>query len=378
MMSLACVLEHPTQYDPPLWACLTRRGRLRPVVYYAQPGPPADREIGRPVTWSPAGAHAFEIRPLHGVSLRRRLRADRPDAVLTAGWTRPLTWRTIAAARSLGLPVILPSDDTGGDPPRTGLRRLVADFRRGLLRRTVDGYFTTGGLGRVALEREGAPPDRTAIGLYPVEVDRWQRALQASSEERKRLRLAFRDGSFVVLAVAKLSDREDPLLVIDALSHLRKIEPKAVLRFVGDGPLRPDVEARIAALSLQEAVRLEGYVAYERLAAYYGAADVFVHVPRREPWGLSIGEALACGVPVVAAPNVGAAVDLVEEGESGEIASSRDAPAVAAALGRVAAAWPRLDRFRAAALASARRADVSAAAMSLETLVERIREGRRG
>ena len=38
----------------------------------------------------------------------------------------------------------------------------------------------------------------------------------------------------------------------------------------------------------------------------------------------------------------------------------------------------RLDRFRAAALASARRADVSAAAMSLETLVERIREGRRG
>jgi len=47
---------------------------------------------------------------------------------------------------------------------------------------------------------------------------------------------------------------------------------------------------------------MPGYVDYSNLALYYGSAQVFVHMPQQEPWGISVGEAMACGLPVAAYP----------------------------------------------------------------------------
>ena len=46
------------------------------------------------------------------------------------------------------------------------------------------------------------------------------------------------------------------------------------------------------------------------LPALYAASDLFVHAAREERWGVSVQEALACGLPVVASSRVGAARDL--------------------------------------------------------------------
>lgn len=52
------------------------------------------------------------------------------------------------------------------------------------------------------------------------------------------------------------------------------------------------------------------------LAKYYQASDLYVHGARAEAWGLTITEAMACGLPVVAS-DVGGIPDQVAEGESG-------------------------------------------------------------
>ncbi len=83
------------------------------------------------------------------------------------------------------------------------------------------------------------------------------------------------------------------------------------------------------------------------------AADLFVHPVREERWGVSVAEALACGLPVVASDRVGAAHDLVVPGENGVLYSAGGAAlssAIEVALGldrdRVAAAsGPRLEEF---------------------------------
>src|SRR6185295_16395131 len=95
-------------------------------------------------------------------------------------------------------------------------------------------------------------------------------------------------------------------------------------------------------------------VPYPDLPALYGAADLFVHPAREERWGVSVAEALACGLPVVASSRVGAAYDLVRPGENGftyeagdgdglaqriEAALRLDPAAVAATSAEILARW---------------------------------------
>ena len=88
------------------------------------------------------------------------------------------------------------------------------------------------------------------------------------------------------------------------------------LVLAGDGPERADLE-ETAQANGQDRVRYPGYVPYPELPALYAASDLFVHPAREERWGVSVQEALACGLPVVASSRVGAGVDLIEPGRNG-------------------------------------------------------------
>jgi glycosyltransferase involved in cell wall biosynthesis len=67
------------------------------------------------------------------------------------------------------------------------------------------------------------------------------------------------------------------------------------------------------------------------------AADVFALLSEREPWGVVVNEAAACGLPLVLSDRVGAAYDLLQEGENGALVPAGDVAAAANALRRLAA-----------------------------------------
>ena len=104
------------------------------------------------------------------------------------------------------------------------------------------------------------------------------------------------------------------------------------LLFVGEGELRPDLEALARRLGLQR-VSFAGFKNQRELSRYYHAADLLV-LPslHSETWGLVVNEALHHGVPVVVSDAVGCAPDLVEIGVTGEICEAGSVPALAAAL----------------------------------------------
>ncbi|HYG61648.1 MAG TPA: glycosyltransferase, partial [Thermoanaerobaculia bacterium] len=52
--------------------------------------------------------------------------------------------------------------------------------------------------------------------------------------------------------------------------------------------------------------------------------DVFIHPAREERWGVSVAEALACGLPVIASSRVGAARDLLTAGRNGFVYQAGD------------------------------------------------------
>ncbi|HSG14599.1 MAG TPA: glycosyltransferase, partial [Gaiellaceae bacterium] len=63
----------------------------------------------------------------------------------------------------------------------------------------------------------------------------------------------------------------------------------------------------------------------------------FALVSEREPWAVVVNEAAACGLPLVLSDRVGAAHDLLADGENGVLVPPGDVDAVAAALRRLAA-----------------------------------------
>jgi len=126
--------------------------------------------------------------------------------------------------------------------------------------------------------------------------------------------------------------REDPMTLLAAFVRLHKMVPDAHLVLVGDGELRGTIEDEITNADLREFVHLPGYLPYSQLPLHYSMADIFVHPAAREQWGVSVNEAMVCGVPVIAAHTVGAAKDLIKEGESGCTYAAGDSQALAQQL----------------------------------------------
>jgi glycosyltransferase involved in cell wall biosynthesis len=278
-----------------------------------------------------------------------------------------VTWQVRAVARALGIPVILPTDRTLNEPIEPVSGRTLGTVGRSLIHRVFDGFFTSGWLGTQALLSLGVPGERIATGLYPIDAHAWRARAAALSSQTQAIREGL-GGSAVVLAVTKLASREDPLCLLEGFAQCS--DPSARLLLVGDGPLRGAVEARSVALGLQQRVRLTGYVPYPELPAYFAAADVFVHVPRREPWGISVSEAMALGVPVVAATSVGAAADLVIPHQTGRLVSPGDASALGSAITDLLR--ERSSAVRESVLRRVDRVDVEHASAELEGLVQRL------
>jgi glycosyltransferase involved in cell wall biosynthesis len=136
----------------------------------------------------------------------------------------------------------------------------------------------------------------------------------------------------VILAVAKFNSREAPWDLLGALEGLDR--PDLFTLLVGDGDEIGQLRARVEARRLKNVV-FAGYVPYAELATCYAIADVFVHAARDEPWGVSVHEAIACGLPVVASTRVGAARDLVLQGGNGFVYTWGDAVDLRAKLSLV-------------------------------------------
>ena len=106
---------------------------------------------------------------------------------------------------------------------------------------------------------------------------------------------------------------------------------RAALVFIGDGPLRPSLEAAAP----RDGVHFVGFVNQADLPRHYAMCDVLALPSVFEPRGLVVNEAMACGLPVVASDRIGAVGDLVRDGENGLVFPAGDAAALADRLDRI-------------------------------------------
>jgi glycosyltransferase involved in cell wall biosynthesis len=132
-----------------------------------------------------------------------------------------------------------------------------------------------------------------------------------------------------VVAVGRLQRPKDPLTLARAFGRVRASFSAVI---VGEGPDRPRLEAEIRRLGLDEAVVLAGD--RSDVADMLAGADIFVLSSTSEGLPLSILEAMAAALPVVAS-SVGGVPEAVEDGDTGLLVPPRDPVRLAAALERL-------------------------------------------
>jgi glycosyltransferase involved in cell wall biosynthesis len=197
------------------------------------------------------------------------------------GWARGLIWRYLRWFHNSTLETYVPSYTTIRMLDSMGFQRLE------LWRRGVDSEL-------FRPDRPGRLEVRRALGWSPDDV--------------------------VITYVGRIAPEKNVDYLADALAMLASRRTGVRILFVGDGPSRRALEARIGAIA-----HFAGYRHGADLADHYAAADLFAFASRTETLGNVVLEAMSSGLPVVAL-KAGGVSETVQPGSTG-ILLAPDEPA---------------------------------------------------
>ncbi|MDQ6943421.1 MAG: glycosyltransferase [Candidatus Eremiobacteraeota bacterium] len=183
---------------------------------------------------------------------------------------------------------------------------------------------------------------RAPISVVPSAID-VERFAGGRRSALVRARLGANDDAPLALVVSRLAMEKNIELALDTLART----PELRLAIVGEGPHRAALEERARRLGVGERVRFTGPLARERLPDVYASVDAFVFPSTTDTQGLVLAEALAAGLPVIAADSpasrdvlvgagrlVAADPEALADAIRGALAAGRDQSAVHLAFSR--------------------------------------------
>jgi glycosyltransferase involved in cell wall biosynthesis len=131
-----------------------------------------------------------------------------------------------------------------------------------------------------------------------------------------------------IICVGRLYPVKGIQYLIQAMARIHGEMPGARLTLVGDGTERGELEDLVDRLGVRECVTFTGRVPHEEVRGYLDRADVFVLPSLSEGLPLTILEAMASGLPIVAT-KVGGVPDIVDEGMNGYLVEPRNPDEIA-------------------------------------------------
>lgn len=180
-----------------------------------------------------------------------------------------------------------------------------------------------------------ASPERVRVVPLGADQEFFRPGID-TAEVRARYGL---NGGRWLLSVAGLTRHKGIDIALRALAILRGRHPDLRYAVVGEGDDQPALEAEARELGVADRVRFLTGVPDRDLPALYNCAEVYLGVlrlleQRVEGFGISLCEASACGIPVVAGRS-GGIPEAVRDGETGILVDAESAEAVAGALQRL-------------------------------------------
>ncbi len=322
---LGIVVTHPIQYQVPLYRYLAANSSVEPLVFYLSDHgleESFDPGFGQPVkydlpllggyehrmvrNWSPAPAVGKPWGVINP-ALPGLIRNSGLDALLVHGYSNISAWTAYMTAAACRIPYLL-RGESRPDQTELGIAKRMVKY--GLVRplvRHAGACLAIGEENRKFYLAYGADPERIFFSPYSVDTDYFARAGDEGRAKRDSMlkELDLNPQLPLVLFAAKLQPWKRPL---DLVAAVDGCDAKVNLVFIGDGPLRKDLDELA---SSRPWMRIVGFVNQSEIGCWYGASDLFVLPSETEPWGLAVNEAMAAGSVPVVSDSVGCGPDLV-------------------------------------------------------------------
>ncbi|HJZ78272.1 MAG TPA: glycosyltransferase family 4 protein [Vicinamibacterales bacterium] len=320
-MKIGILVSHPTQVEAPFFRYASEdKAHSLEIIYWDQRRARAnhDPELKRVINWGIDlwGGYSSLVMPAtrRASHLWHEIRAHRFDLLVVNGYNHWTLLLAVVIAHFAGSATALRLDSvTAG--ASTGIKRRVKKQVLPALFGRYNAFLAASTLTKQYLIDHNVPP--ASIHYFTYAIDQaWFRArssLTGAEYAAVKHRFGLCKSKRLILAISKLNAREAPWDLLHAVNSLTANDIEVLI--VGDGEDRERVAERARSSNIH--VVCPGYVPYLNLPLLYGIANVFVHAPRREPYGVSVAEALACGIPVIASSTVGSGSDLIVHGQNG-------------------------------------------------------------
>jgi len=262
-------------------------------------------------------------------SASRNMEIRRPDWIL-AHFTLPGGEVARRWAGRFGVPyaVVL----HGADVPDSQKRRfgavypLIKPLVRRVWRQAARVIAVSDGLRELALRTW--PEGRIEVVPNGVDIERFRPAEMPTVRD---------GGTLVVVAVARLVEIKGLQHLIAALARIpADMRSQIRLRLCGTGPYEGELRRQVREAGLDEQVEFAGLIAYDEIPRQLRQSDVFVLPSLQEGLPLSLLEAMASGLPVVATA-VGGIPGVVKDGVNGLLVPAAAPAALRDALVRLLA-----------------------------------------
>ena len=225
------------------------------------------------------------------------LRRLKPDISILWGGFSPTMALAAGYARATGIPYGVATDGAlATDPGKTSrvhglMRRLLvpsASFGVCASQASVD-----------LLARWGLSRERAVV--VPIVVA-WDSPAEILSYEER---------PFDILFAGALNEHiKGALFFADVIDSCRRKGLIPKVRIVGDGPLRDELQSRLARSGVT--AQFDGYLQADALPAAYASAKLLMFPSRGDTWGLVANEAVLCGTPVIGSPHAVSSQELIE------------------------------------------------------------------
>ena len=288
----------------------------------------------RGMPWDLNGALPFRHRIIGGLTKRRfdqtdvylsprvlaALRAARPDAVISSGFSFPTFYASLyCAARRI--PLLIQSDGTSrSEATFTGPRRAA----RAYTVRVSAGAVANSMPSADRFAELGYPSHRIFSAPHSTDVEPFARVARQRSYGTS--------GTLRLLVTGRLIRRKGLDRLLRAFGTAAAARPGVSLDIVGSGPHEDVLRGLVRDLGIADRVRFRGFMSQEQLPRAYAEADAYAFPTLDDPFGIVLLEAAVSGLPIIASPRGGATPDLLDDGVSGLVRDPDDTAAWTQAL----------------------------------------------
>lgn len=216
---------------------------------------------------------------------------------------------------------------------RTGVIKLANRFFSSF----DDGIIAVSNSVRNILLSEGINSSKIRLIFNGVDID----VRCEKNNEGIREALGIKAGEYVITSAARFSEEKGHFFLLDAINYFKRTykqgndgnTPRVRFILAGDGVLLDECKKRADSLGIAEDIIFSGFCS--DVNSLLGASDLFISHSIREAMGISILEALACGLPVVAINSGGPGEIVNDDTGCGILVEKGDAAGFAAAMSRM-------------------------------------------